>query len=175
MLLLFTCEVVRALTNESSRNHVVPPFLHLACNTSPSNSIDNQLPHLLWIFLPYAIQVAVLATNIIVVNNLRDRHTDILADKLTLAVRFGATFCRVEYAVNLLIAYGLMFMDMLNNSSTTIHFSKLLPLLSLPLAWKEWRSISEKEGSALNKHVGGAAKLQLIYCILLAISLRIGN
>jgi 1,4-dihydroxy-2-naphthoate octaprenyltransferase len=30
------------------------------------------------------------------VNNLRDRKTDVKANKRTLAVRFGATFARVE-------------------------------------------------------------------------------
>ncbi|EED88857.1 predicted protein, partial [Thalassiosira pseudonana CCMP1335] len=38
-----------------------------------------------------------LATAIIVVNNLRDRHTDIHAGKRTMAVQFGGRFARVEY------------------------------------------------------------------------------
>ena len=40
--------------------------------------------------------VGVLATAIIVVNNLRDRKTDVKAGKRTMAVRFGATFARIE-------------------------------------------------------------------------------
>lgn len=43
-----------------------------------------------------AMPVGFLATAIIVVNNLRDRKTDVKANKRTLAVRFGATFARVE-------------------------------------------------------------------------------
>lgn len=79
---------------------LVPPFLHIACNTKHTKNSDGQsLCELLWTFMPYAIQVAVLATNIIVVNNLRDRHTDVNANKHTLAVRFGATFlpCRIYH------------------------------------------------------------------------------
>mmetsp|Transcript_15049 Transcript_15049/g.31214 ORF Transcript_15049/g.31214 Transcript_15049/m.31214 type:complete len:343 (+) Transcript_15049:107-1135(+) len=147
---------------------LVPPFLHVACN--PSGAV---LKDLLWKFAPYSIQVAVLATNIIVVNNLRDRHTDVFANKRTLAVRFGARFCRAEYATNLLVAYALVLLDTMNESR--MHPIKLLPLLSLPLAWKEWQAVSKNEGGALNKHVGGAARLQFVFCILLAISIRKGN
>lgn len=148
---------------------LIPPFLHFACNTS---SGDPRLPDILYKFAPFAIQVAVLATNIIVVNNLRDRHTDVFANKRTLAVRFGAKFCLIEYATNLLVAYGLVLVDAFE---TTIQPIKLLPLLTLPLAWKEWKAVSQKEGGALNKHVGGAARLQFLFCILLAIAIRKGN
>mmetsp|Transcript_4041 Transcript_4041/g.9635 ORF Transcript_4041/g.9635 Transcript_4041/m.9635 type:complete len:345 (+) Transcript_4041:94-1128(+) len=147
---------------------LVPPFLHVACNPG-----DAVLKDVLWKFAPYSIQVAVLATNIIVVNNLRDRHTDVFANKRTLAVRFGAGFCRTEYAINLLVAYALVLLDATNSSR--IRPIKLLPLLSVPLAWKEWQAVSKNEGGALNKHVGGAARLQFVFSILLAVSIRKGN
>eukprot|EP00617_Octactis_speculum_P015207 CAMPEP_0185761632 /NCGR_PEP_ID=MMETSP1174-20130828/20578_1 /TAXON_ID=35687 /ORGANISM="Dictyocha speculum, Strain CCMP1381" /LENGTH=263 /DNA_ID=CAMNT_0028442957 /DNA_START=31 /DNA_END=819 /DNA_ORIENTATION=+ len=55
-----------------------------------------QLPtYVVWAALP----IALLATAIIVVNNLRDRKTDVKANKRTLAVRFGATFARIEYTI----------------------------------------------------------------------------
>lgn len=154
---------------------LVPPFLHVACNTLPDSIVDDRLYDLLRIFAPYGIQVAVLATNIIVVNNLRDRHTDVFANKRTLAVRFGAAFCRVEYAINLMVAYGLVLLTIDGTSSFASSAIDLLPLLSLPLAWKEWKAISQKEGAALNKHVGGAARLQLLFCVLLSISIRKRN
>jgi len=159
---------------------LVPPFLYVAYNANTNVGDDTQdtqqqryLYDLLWRFAPYAIQVAVLATNIIVVNNLRDRHTDVHANKRTLAVRFGATFCRFEYAINLIVAYGGVLV--MGSSSSSSSIIKLLPLLSLPLAWKEWQAVSKKEGGALNQHVGGAARLQTIFCILLAISIRNEN
>ena len=43
-----------------------------------------------------------LATAILVVNNLRDRATDQQAGKRTLAVRFGDRFARAEYSACLL-------------------------------------------------------------------------
>lgn len=79
------------------------PFIYLA-NRSASNA---EMTATIVKFVPVAIQVSALATNIIVVNNLRDRHTDVVANKRTLAVRFGAQFCRIEYVTNVAIAYGL--------------------------------------------------------------------
>jgi 1,4-dihydroxy-2-naphthoate octaprenyltransferase len=150
------------------------PFLYLTIIAEASGS---DLTNEIWKVAPYAVQVAVLAVNIIVVNNLRDRHTDVHADKRTLAVRFGATFCRTEYVVNLAIAYGiLLWMAVGAESKSPIEiWKRLLPLLTTKLAWKEWKAVSVKEGSALNPHVGGAAKVQLFFCILLAISMRISS
>merc|ERR1740130_2288742 len=57
--------------------------------------------HVVWAAVP----VGFLATAIIVVNNLRDRKTDVKAQKLTMAVRFGATFARVEYTLLVALSY----------------------------------------------------------------------
>jgi 1,4-dihydroxy-2-naphthoate octaprenyltransferase len=141
------------------------PFLYVSC--TPAN---DDLEDLLWSVLPYALQVACLATNIIVVNNLRDRHTDVSANKRTLAVRFGATFCRREYTLMLVVAYSMVVWD---SYAHNFALSRLIPLLSFPLAWKELLSIHQKDGGALNNHVGGAAKVQLFYCILLSTGMRL--
>ena len=46
----------------------------------------------------------------------------------------------------------------------------LLPLLSAPAARTQLRSVCvEKDGGALNEHVGGTAKLQLLFGMLLAV------
>lgn len=149
------------------------PFLHIATTTTITATTLETLTSL----LPCAIQVAVLATNIIVVNNLRDRHTDVAAHKRTLAVRFGAAFCRGEYLVNVLVAYGIQLgtaaLSLHPNASWQIAAVRLCPiLLTCPMAMKEWKAVCTKEGSALNPHVGGAAKVQLFFCILLAIAIR---
>jgi 1,4-dihydroxy-2-naphthoate octaprenyltransferase len=160
---------------------MMPPFLYISCTDNSEDDDDvnnNNLNNLLWMYSTYAMQVATLATNIIVVNNLRDRFTDVLANKLTLAVRFGATFCRVEYGVNIFVAYGITVWRwwssaVVSNDNTSLLM--LLPLLSFPLALKEWQALYKKDGGALNPHVGGAAKVQLLFCILLAISIRISR
>ena len=60
------------------------PFLYMVTTSKSSNNNDTEqqqqqsLSDILYQYVPYAIQVAVLVTNIIIVNNLRDRHTDVL-------------------------------------------------------------------------------------------------
>jgi 1,4-dihydroxy-2-naphthoate octaprenyltransferase len=129
-----------------------------------------------------ALPVGFLAINIIVVNNLRDRHTDVLAHKRTLAVRCGATFCRIEYTVLLAASYAmctaLAWSPRLAYYGTLLQYRPqesqpwmLLPLLSLPMAWVQLEGVWNKEGSSLNAHVGGSALLQLLFCVLMVIGL----
>ena len=51
-----------------------------------------------------------LATAILVVNNLRDRHTDAVAGKRTLAVRWGPRAARLEYVGLLVASYGAVLL-----------------------------------------------------------------
>jgi 1,4-dihydroxy-2-naphthoate octaprenyltransferase len=153
-----------------------PVFFYLACITR-SNGLESTLDDsynwkIMVQMMSHSLQVAVLAVNIIIVNNLRDRQTDVSANKRTLAVRLGATFCRMEYGFMIGVAFGLVLFDFFANGSHATSYWKLLPLLSFPLACKEWKAICVKDGSGLNPHVGGAAKVQFLFCILLAISLR---
>lgn len=141
------------------------PFLYVSYTGE-----DRNVGSILWKLAPYAVQVAALATNIIVVNNLRDRHTDVEAKKQTLAVRFGAGFCQKEFLFMVVAAYGLVLVDFVGHDFC---LPRLLPLLTLPLAQKEVRAIYTKDGGALNPHVGGSAKVQLFFCILLGVGLRL--
>jgi 1,4-dihydroxy-2-naphthoate octaprenyltransferase len=117
----------------------------------------------------YATQVGLLATNIIVVNNLRDRHTDVSAHKHTTSVRFGRSFSVTEYCLCLGMTYSLVLLDWYWWADC--HVVRLLPLLSLPLARKEIVAIMQKDGAALNEHVGGTAKVQLLFCVLLSLGM----
>jgi 1,4-dihydroxy-2-naphthoate octaprenyltransferase len=118
----------------------------------------------------YATQVGLLATNIIVVNNLRDRHTDVSAHKHTTSVRFGRSFSVTEYIFCVGMSYSLVLLDWYWCLADCRVF-RLLPLLSLPLARKEIIAIMQKDGAALNEHVGGTAKVQLLFCILLSLGI----
>ena len=109
--------------------------------------------------------VGALATAILVVNNLRDRHGDARNQKNTLAVRFGASFARWEYtllvfgalATNLYVAYSLQ------------SWAWLCPMLLLPLAWLRVRQIWRLDGRALNPLLGQTAQLELLYCFSLGV------
>jgi 1,4-dihydroxy-2-naphthoate octaprenyltransferase len=117
----------------------------------------------------HSIPIGFLATAIIVVNNLRDRHTDIHAGKRTMAVRFGEAFARAEYFLLVMTSYGFCLYIAFYEK----RYMALLPLLSLPLALPQLNAVAfgGKDGQDLNEHVGGTAKLQMIYCIFLSVGL----
>ena len=114
-----------------------------------------------WVAFP----IGALATAILVVNNLRDRDTDRVAGKRTLAVRFGARFARAEYAALVGGAYLSVISAWLLDVG---HRGWLLPWLSLPLAVREIRAVLSQDGAALNPHLGGTARLELLFGMLLA-------
>jgi 1,4-dihydroxy-2-naphthoate octaprenyltransferase len=116
----------------------------------------------------YATAVGLLATNIIIVNNLRDRHTDVLASKRTTAVRLGRHFALTEYALCLVVSFSIPpLVVFLYDASVW----RLLPVVMMPLASKEVSCMRLKDGDRLNAHVGGAAKIQLLACCTIAISI----
>ena len=52
-------------------------------------------------------------------------------------------------------------------------YISLLPLLSFPMAMPQLKAVAfgEKDGQDLNVHVGGTAKLQLVFCILMTVGI----
>jgi 1,4-dihydroxy-2-naphthoate octaprenyltransferase len=130
--------------------------------------------------LVVALPIGFLATGIIVVNNLRDRLTDIDVGKNTLAVKFGEAFVRFEY-LSLVLGSFLMLVPLAQipilkgEASGDTNYWLFLPLLALPKARVDLNAMGfrGKDGAALNPHVGGTAKIQLMYSILFAIGLRL--
>lgn len=99
-----------------------------------------------------------LATAILVVNNLRDRHTDLMAHKRTLAVRLGARAARLQYAACLLVPFvvsGVL--------AARTGFAMLLPLVCAPHAYATWRRVASTDGAALNPLLGATARLELAW------------
>ncbi|KAL7493978.1 hypothetical protein ACHAWT_002778 [Skeletonema menzelii] len=145
------------------------PYLYVtktAC-VSPLDDTTKLMQLLQYPFL-CSIPIGFLATNIIVVNNLRDRHTDIHAGKRTMAVRFGATFAKMEYLLFVVGSYAFCVYFWLSENEY-VRWTTLLPLLSFPMSIPQLKAVAfgGKDGQMLNDHVGGAAKLQLVYCILM--------
>ena len=110
--------------------------------------------------------IGLLATAILVVNNLRDRETDAIANKRTLAVRFGARTARIEHMLCIGCAYGLIIAASGLGWAPT---GWLLALLTLPLAIQEIRGVRRQDGPALNPHLAGAARLELLFGLALCI------
>lgn len=125
-----------------------------------------QVGDLSWVAAGASASVGLLATAILVVNNLRDRHTDARAGKRTLAVRMGAAGARREYVALLGLAYaipaGLAAMGLAG-------LGWLLPWLSGPLALRRVRAVTSLDGAALNGELAATARLTAVFGALLSV------
>ncbi|MCA9200253.1 MAG: 1,4-dihydroxy-2-naphthoate polyprenyltransferase, partial [Planctomycetales bacterium] len=107
-----------------------------------------------------------LAVGLLVVNNLRDIDEDRLANKRTLAVRFGRSFVRCEYTVCVLAAAcipAVLFLAW--NYSATILLACFVALPGSLLAGQVWRT----DGQRLNPYLGKTAATLLLYTLLFCI------
>jgi len=117
-----------------------------------------------------AIPVGALATAILVVNNLRDRVTDLAAGKRTLAVRYGRAFALNQYRALIAVSY-LTPVGLAVTRSTGPEV--LVTLLSLPLALKTERAVTATEGRPLNPLLAATAKLLAVFGVLFALGLSL--
>jgi 1,4-dihydroxy-2-naphthoate octaprenyltransferase len=114
-----------------------------------------------------SLPVAAISTNILVVNNLRDRTEDARTGKRTLAVRFGSGFARAEYVALFALAYAVPLYLV---STPAFGLPVLLPLLSLPLAVAVTRTVlTESTGAVLNPALEQTGKTLALYAVLAAV------
>jgi 1,4-dihydroxy-2-naphthoate octaprenyltransferase len=112
-----------------------------------------------------SVPVGALITNILVVNNYRDREEDRSNGKKTLIVIFGERFGRIQYLFFMLVSYIILFVVYFTFKKEIFVF---LPLLSLPLAIKLIKMIYTLRGRELNKTLELTAKLSALYGLLFA-------
>jgi len=111
-----------------------------------------------------------LATNILVVNNIRDRETDREAGKRTLAVMIGYRWSRVEYLALQTVASAVPLILVAMGYSPAV----LVAFASLPLAVVVGRTVlTETTGSALNPALERTGQLLALYAVLLAAGLAV--
>jgi len=112
-----------------------------------------------WEALVLAVPVGLLASAILVVNNVRDLDTDRRAGKRT----------RTLYAAMLLAAYLTAGLPWVLGSLTAW---LLLPWLTAPLAVRLQRTVrTHADGPTLNTALAGTGQLEFLFCVLLAIGL----
>jgi 1,4-dihydroxy-2-naphthoate octaprenyltransferase len=114
------------------------------------------------------LAVGALGTALIVVNNVRDRETDVRVGKRTMAVRLGPVGSRVEYFVLLAVAFAVPFV-LFARAGHSLWL--LLPLVSAPLALSPARRMARQSGAALNPALGETARLQMVFGVLFALAL----
>jgi 1,4-dihydroxy-2-naphthoate octaprenyltransferase len=116
-----------------------------------------------------SLPIAAIATNILVVNNVRDRDEDATTGKETLAVKFGYGFARAEFVAMLVIAYVTPVVLWLGYGLAP---TVLAPLLSLPLAFSLTRTIRTRtDGAALNPALERTGKLLALYALLATVGI----
>lgn len=122
-------------------------------------------PLALWLALP----IGAWASAILVVNNLRDAPTDVLAGKRTLAVRFGQPFARHLWSV---LVFGGFAVPVVLASLGEVRWGACAALLALPLVRGPFRAVyGEPSGPALNAALGGTGKFMMVAGLLLALGL----
>lgn len=125
------------------------------------------VPTLAWLA---AVPVGSLATAILVVNNLRDRETDVRVGKRTLAVRFGRRAAIAEYAALMIVSYAVPFLLWARGASLWV----LLPLVTLPIGVALTLQVARREGRPLNATLASTAKLLLGFGLLFAAGIAAG-
>lgn len=116
------------------------------------------------------LQVGLLATVLIAINNFRDSPTDKDVGKLTLAVRFGETFARAEILLLTFMPF-LIGYYWLQNSSL---MAGTLPLLLLPLALVINQGVQKHPpGAIYNRFLAQSAGLHLLFGLLLTLGLAL--
>jgi 1,4-dihydroxy-2-naphthoate octaprenyltransferase len=114
-----------------------------------------------------SIPVGLTTSAILVVNNVRDIHTDRIAGKRTLAVILGPRLARLHFVLTIVAAYlAAAALWLLGEFSAWT----MLAFLSLPLAWAPTAAVlAQSEGPALNTALRATARLHLVFGILLAV------
>ena len=134
-----------------------------------------QVEALSWEAFVLAVPVGLLATAILMVNNVRDLETDRRAGKKTLAVRMGRERARVGYALLIYLAFATAPLAWAFGGEHLTPWL-LLPWLALPLAAPIVRIVRNRvDGPSLNGALARTGMLQLVFCVLLSIGLLLSR
>lgn len=114
------------------------------------------------------IASGLLSTALLTVNNLRDIEQDRAAGKKTLAVRFGASFARLEYMTCVLTATALipMYLFLMKNR----FYLPVAALVSTAYGLRLVRAVlGGMSGSELNQVLAATGKLLILFSILFSV------
>jgi 1,4-dihydroxy-2-naphthoate polyprenyltransferase len=128
-----------------------------------------QAEQVTWEAFVLAVPVGLLASSILVVNNVRDLESDRRAGKRTLAVRLGRERARTLYG---LMVYGAFVTAPAPWVAGALSAWLLLPLVLLPVAVGLVRLVRRhSDGPTLNRALARTGMLQLAFCVLLSAGL----
>src|SRR5246127_4511070 len=126
-----------------------------------------------WEAFVLAVPVGLLASAILVVNNVRDIDTDRRAGKRTLAVRLGRPRTRTVFGVMVYLAFLLTPVTWIFGP---LRAWLLLPWLTVPLAVRLVRIVNNRtDGPSLNAALAQSGMLQLTFCMLVSAGLLLSR
>jgi 1,4-dihydroxy-2-naphthoate polyprenyltransferase len=130
-----------------------------------------QVEQLEWEAFALSIPVGLLASAILVVNNVRDVDTDRRAGKRTLAVKLGRDGARTLFDCMLALAFVAPVAIFASGSLTGW---VLLPLLSAPLVVPLRRAVRTRtDGQSLNAALAATGRLLAVYSLLLSVGVLV--
>ena len=122
-----------------------------------------------WTAIAVSVPIGALATNILIIDDIRDCAFDVEKGKRTIAVRFGTKWSRAEFLVLMTIAYAAPFWFW---RVMGLGPWSMLPIVSLPMALLVSREVMRRDKFAdLVPMTPRAAMLALAYAVLLALGL----
>jgi 1,4-dihydroxy-2-naphthoate polyprenyltransferase len=125
-----------------------------------------QTEQLQWEAFALSVPVGLLASAILVVNNVRDVDTDRRAGKRTLAVRLGRERARRLFGAMLVLAFAAPVAILLAGGLSAW---LLLTLAAIPLAPPLLRTVfSRADGPALNGALADSGRLLAVFSLLLS-------
>ena len=141
-------------------------FFGLVATVGTRYVFDGSAPGRAW--LAGAV-MGLLATAILVANNVRDVDTDRASGKRTLAVMMGQSASRVLYAVVVAAAFAVVTVGVVSGALRT---TAMLALLALPLAVRPVVTVmTSDQGPALITALKDTARLQIAVAVLLGVGL----
>ena len=128
-----------------------------------------------WMELPLllttSIAVGLLAANVLVVNNYRDKDDDEAVGKRTTVVLFGRKVMGRVYLVSGVLAMGIMTPLWIQLPLWAL----LVPSVYLLMHIATWRRIVRSQGSALNPLLGKSALNLFIFTLMLLVLFACGK
>ena len=133
-------------------------------------TLYTQANTLSWTGLAGAVGVGVIASAILVANNLRDIPTDRETGKLTLAVRLGDGRTRVLYVALIVVALVMAALIAL------AYWQAVLVVLALPILWRPVQALrGGATGAALVPVLAATGLFEIAYAVLLGIGIAWGS
>lgn len=111
------------------------------------------------------LAMGLVADELLIINNYRDAEQDKLHNKKTTVVIFGKRFAELMFLVNPILAFCIGYIFIANRLIWSI-----TGIIFILVAFKIWQKMKKTEGAELNKLLGKASMLSILFATIVLIS-----